>query len=120
MASLEFQFPIWGAAARSWPEGRGVLPTPVRSSVIKGLTNFANLNNGEVVRKQRLPDSLRQGNTITVGGDSSTKIRSSVGVIDHLGLAALGPIRFDFAKALTKDTNDQTQILPLLRVERRF
>ena len=49
-----------------------------------------------------------QGNTITVGGDSA-EIRTSVGV-SLIWSSPLGPIRFDFAKAITKNPCDQTQI----------
>ena len=49
-----------------------------------------------------------QGNTITVVGDS-TDIRTSVGV-SLIWSSPLGPIRFDFAKAITKNQWDQTQI----------
>jgi len=49
-----------------------------------------------------------QGNTIRVGGDS-TDVRTSVGV-SLIWASPLGPIRFDFAKAITKNQYDQTQI----------
>ncbi|MEW6437037.1 MAG: outer membrane protein assembly factor BamA [Pseudomonadota bacterium] len=54
------------------------------------------------------PVGTFQGNTITVGGDS-TDIRASVGV-SLIWSSPMGPIRFDFAKAVLKNKYDQTQI----------
>jgi outer membrane protein insertion porin family len=54
------------------------------------------------------PVGTFQGNTITVGGDS-TDIRASVGV-SLIWSSPMGPIRFDFAKAVLKNQYDQTQI----------
>ena len=49
-----------------------------------------------------------QGDSITVGGDTSS-IRGSVGV-SLIWASPMGPIRFDFAKAVKKNQWDQTQI----------
>ncbi|HYP57397.1 MAG TPA: BamA/TamA family outer membrane protein, partial [Beijerinckia sp.] len=51
--------------------------------------------------------SFTQGNCITLGGDT-TKIRSSV-CASLIWASPLGPIRFDFAKVITKNQFDQTQ-----------
>jgi len=48
-----------------------------------------------------------QSNCIKVGGDSGTVRTSAGGSI--IWASPLGPIRFDFAKAITKSTADQTQ-----------
>ena len=101
--SLEFQFPIWGLPRDLGLKG-AVFADAGTLFGYKGLTNFS--NGGAIVANNVYP-TFTQGNTITVGGDS-TKIRSSVGA-SIIWASPLGPIRFDFAKALTKDTNDQTQ-----------
>jgi len=48
-----------------------------------------------------------QSNCITVGGNSNL-IRTSAGG-SIIWASPLGPIRFDFAKAITKSEFDQTQ-----------
>jgi outer membrane protein insertion porin family len=70
-----------------------------------GQTNFT--NGGRVVPYDTAP-LYTQGNTITVGGNT-TSIRSAAGV-SLIWASPLGPIRFDFAKAITKNLYDQTQI----------
>ena len=105
--SLEFQFPIFGLPRDLGLKG-AIFADAGTLFGYKGLTNFSTINggNGQIVPSNFYP-SYTQGNTITVGGDT-TKIRSSVGA-SIIWSSPLGPIRFDFAKAITKDANDQTQ-----------
>jgi outer membrane protein insertion porin family len=51
--------------------------------------------------------NFTQSNCIKVGGDSGTVRTSAGGSI--IWASPLGPIRFDFAKAITKSSADQTQ-----------
>jgi outer membrane protein insertion porin family len=101
--SLETQFPIWGVPRELGLKG-AVFADAGTLFGYTGQTNFT--NGGPVVGYNTYP-LYTQGNTITVGGDSSM-IRSSVGA-SIIWTSPLGPIRFDFAKAVTKDPNDQTQ-----------
>jgi outer membrane protein insertion porin family len=69
-----------------------------------GRTNFT--NGGAVVPNNTYP-LFTQGNVVTVGGDSAS-VRVSVGA-SLIWQSPLGPIRFDFAKAVVKNQFDQTQ-----------
>ncbi len=69
-----------------------------------GKTNFS--PNG-VCTPNNVDPLYTQGNCITLGGNGLT-IRSSVGA-SLIWSSPLGPIRFDFAQALTKSSADQTQ-----------
>jgi outer membrane protein insertion porin family len=69
-----------------------------------GKTNFS--PNG-VCTPNNVDPLFTQGNCITLGGNGLT-IRSSVGA-SLIWSSPLGPIRFDFAKELTKSSADQTQ-----------
>jgi len=73
----------------------------------QGQTFFPQFASSPVVTSMA-PVGTFQGNTITVGGDS-TDIRASVGV-SLIWSSPMGPIRFDFAKAVLKNRWDQTQI----------
>ena len=73
----------------------------------QGATYFPQFASSPVVTSMA-PVGTFQGNTITVGGDS-TDIRASVGV-SLIWSSPMGPIRFDFAKAVLKNRWDQTQI----------
>ena len=73
----------------------------------QGATFFPQFASSPVVTSGA-PVGTFQGNTITVGGDS-TDIRASVGV-SLIWSSPMGPIRFDFAKAVLKNRWDQTQI----------
>ena len=57
-----------------------------------------------------LAPSFSQGNTLTVGGDHGigNLIRTSAGA-SIIWQSPLGPLRFDFAKAITKSQYDVTQ-----------
>ncbi len=101
--SLEAQFPLYGVPRDLGLKG-AVFADAGTLFGYRGQTNFT--NGGQVVGYFQAP-LYGQGNTITVGGDT-TKIRSSAGV-SLIWASPLGPIRFDFAKAITKDANDQTQ-----------
>jgi outer membrane protein insertion porin family len=102
--SLEFQFPIWGLPRDLGLKG-AVFADAGTLFGYKGQTNFIPAGGGYIAND--VFPAYSQGNTLNVGGDS-TKIRSSVGA-SLIWSSPLGPIRFDFAKVLTKDTNDQTQ-----------
>ena len=69
-----------------------------------GKTNFS--PNG-VCTPNNVDPLYTQGNCITLGGNGLT-ICSSVGA-SLIWSSPLGPIRFDFAQALTKSSADQTQ-----------
>lgn len=101
--TLEVQFPIFGLPRDLGLKG-AVFADAGSLFSYTGRTDFTN---GGPVFLNNVPPTFTQGNTITVGGDSSF-IRSSVGV-SVIWTSPMGPIRFDFAKALTKDQNDQTQ-----------
>lgn len=103
-ASVESDFPIWGLPKEVGLKG-GVFADAGAVWGYEGQTNFT--NGGPVIPYNTAP-YYTQGNTITVGGDS-TDIRTSVGV-SLIWSSPLGPIRFDFAKAITKNQYDQTQI----------
>jgi outer membrane protein insertion porin family len=104
-ASLESDFPIWGVPKELGLKG-GVFVDAGALWGYEGQTNFIPPGGHYLPYDQ--PPYFTQGNTITVGGDS-TDIRSSVGV-SLIWQSPMGPIRFDFAKAITKNQWDQTQI----------
>lgn len=79
-------FPLSGAAATIVPPG----------TCIPSFTPSANLFL-----------NFTQSNCVTVGGDASRPRTSAGGSI--IWASPLGPIRFDFAKAITKSPFDQTQ-----------
>jgi outer membrane protein insertion porin family len=102
-ASLETQFPIWGVPRELGLKG-ALFADAGTLFGYRGQTCFFSC--GSVIPTNTIP-YYTQGNTITLGGDT-TRIRSSVGT-SIIWTSPLGPIRFDFAKAITKDPNDQTQ-----------
>jgi outer membrane protein insertion porin family len=110
-ASLESDFPIWGLPKEVGLKG-GIFADAGAVWGYEGQTNFAGPNGTPCSTCAVIPYNtspyFTQGNTITVGGDS-TDIRTSVGV-SLIWSSPLGPIRFDFAKAITKNQWDQTQI----------
>ncbi len=109
-ASVEAQFPIWGMPKEIGLRG-AVFADAGALWGYHGQTNFAGPNLTTCYTCAIIPYNqapfFTQGNTITVGGDSP-EIRSSVGA-SLIWASPLGPIRFDFAKALTKNPYDQTQ-----------
>jgi outer membrane protein insertion porin family len=108
--SLETQFPIWGMPKDVGLKG-AVFADAGALWGYTGQTNFAGPGGSVCYTCAIIPYNqaplFTQGNTITVGGDS-TDIRASVGV-SLIWASPLGPIRFDFAKAVVKNPWDQTQ-----------
>jgi outer membrane protein insertion porin family len=102
-ASAEVQFPIpyvprdIGLKGAIFADGGSLFD-------YTGRTNFS--PNG-VCTPNNAPPLFTQGNCITLGGNALT-IRSSVGA-SLIWSSPLGPIRFDFAKELTKSSADVTQ-----------
>lgn len=103
-ASAEVQFPLYGVPRDLGLRG-AVFADAGTVFGFHGQTNFT--NGGPFIPYNSFP-RYTQGNTITLGGDS-TKIRSAAGV-SLIWASPLGPLRFDFAKAITKDRFDQTQV----------
>ncbi|PNG27852.1 outer membrane protein assembly factor BamA [Methylocella silvestris] len=102
-ASAEVQFPIWGLPRDIGLKG-ALFADAGSLWNYTGKTNFS--VNGVCTPNNAAP-LYTQGNCVTLGGNSFS-IRSSVGA-SIIWASPLGPIRFDFAKALTKDNADQTQ-----------
>ena len=103
-ASVESQFPLYGVPRDLGLKGAVFFDAGTLFGY-RGQTNFT--NGGAVVPYNQFP-LYTQGNTLTVGGDTTT-IRSAAGV-SLIWASPLGPLRFDFAKAITKNQYDQTQI----------
>jgi outer membrane protein insertion porin family len=101
-ASAETQFPLWGIPKDVGLRG-AVFADAGALWGFNGQTNFA----GGGACTAPNPAANMQGNCITVGGDTPD-IRTSAGV-SLIWSSPLGPIRFDFAKAITKNQWDQTQ-----------
>jgi outer membrane protein insertion porin family len=101
--SLEVQFPIWGLPRDIGLKG-ALFADAGSLFNYTGKTNFS--SNGVCTPNNSWP-AYTQGTCITLGGSAMT-IRSSVGA-SLIWASPLGPIRFDFAKALTKSDSDQTQ-----------
>jgi outer membrane protein insertion porin family len=101
--SLEVQFPIFGLPRDLGLKG-ALFADAGTLYGYNGTTNFS--WNGVCLPNNSYP-LYTQGNCLTLGGDSNL-IRSSVGA-SIIWSSPLGPIRFDFAKALTKSQYDQTQ-----------
>jgi outer membrane protein insertion porin family len=104
--TLEAQFPIFGL-----PKELGLKAAVfVDAGTLwgyKGKENFGSyLGLGGSAACVAATAGVTQGSCITVS--DSQKIRSSVGA-SILWASPLGPIRFDYAWALSKDKNDQTQ-----------
>ncbi len=104
-ASGEVQFPIWGLPKDFGLKG-ALFADAGTLFGYEGRTNFTASGNGACTPYNVSP-YFTQGTCITVGGDS-TLIRTSVGA-SLIWQSPMGPIRFDFAKALTKSQYDQTQ-----------
>ena len=102
-ASVESQFPLYGVPRDLGLKGAVFFD----AGSVFGFHGRTDFTNGGGVVLYNVAPLYTQGNTITVGGDS-TQIRSSAGV-SIIWTSPLGPIRFDFAKAITKNQYDQTQ-----------
>lgn len=101
-ASIESQFPLYGVPRDLGLKGAVFFDAGTLFGY-KGPTQFAApIGNAA----QGFP--LANGNYGVLIGADRTTIRSSAGV-SLIWASPLGPIRFDFAKAITKDPYDQTQ-----------
>ena len=116
-ASIEAQFPIFGMPRELGLKG-AVFADAGTVWGYSGRTNFTTVQdailygaNPALVSVGCIPAYLAPwfgpGTCLQVGGDTK-KIRSSVGA-SILWDSPMGPIRFDFAKALSKSKYDQTQ-----------
>ncbi len=107
--TLEAQFPVFGIPKEIGLKG-AVFADAGTLFGYRGKTDFSSLVGGTApttcVTYNDSDHSYKQANCITVR--DSHAIRSSVGV-SLLWASPLGPIRFDFAKAITKDQYDRTQ-----------
>ena len=103
--SLEAQFPVLGL-----PKEIGLKAAIFGDAGTvfgyKGKTDFSALVGGGTPPSPCVASTTTQVNCISVR--DSHMIRSSVGM-SLLWASPLGPIRFDFAKAVTKDQYDRTQ-----------
>jgi outer membrane protein insertion porin family len=102
-ASVEMQFPIWGMPRDLGLKG-AIFADAGTLYGFNGRTNFSPTG---VCSGGPWVAPYTQSNCITVGGDTAT-IRTSAGG-SIIWASPLGPIRFDFAKAITKSQFDQTQ-----------
>ncbi|WP_244532045.1 outer membrane protein assembly factor BamA [Methylocapsa palsarum] len=102
-ASLEVQFPIFGLPRDLGLKG-ALFADAGTLYGYNGKTNFS--SNGVCTPNDAAP-LYTQGNCLVLGANTS-QIRSSVGA-SIIWASPLGPIRFDFAKAITKNQYDQTQ-----------
>lgn len=101
-ASLEVQFPIFGLPRDLGLKG-AVFADAGSLFDYRGKTNFAN---GSPCTQQDVSPLYTQGTCVTVR--DSKLVRSSVGA-SILWSSPLGPIRIDYAYALTKDKFDVRQ-----------
>ncbi len=101
--SLEVQFPLYGLPRDLGLKG-AIFADAGTLFGFNGRTNFS--PNG-VCTPSDVSPLFTQSNCITVGGNSSL-IRTSAGA-SIIWSSPLGPIRFDFAKVITKSQFDQTQ-----------
>ena len=100
-ASLEVQFPIWGLPRDLGLKGAFFAD----AGTIFGYGGKTNFSSGSCVPSDVSP-LYTQGTCVTVR--DSDLIRSSVGA-SLIWASPLGPIRFDYAYATTKDKYDVTQ-----------
>jgi outer membrane protein insertion porin family len=102
--SAEIQFPIWGL-----PKDFGLRGAVFADAgTLFGYEGKTNFTGGKApCTYNDVAPFYTQGTCITVGGDSKM-IRTSAGG-SLIWSSPLGPIRFDFAKAITKSQFDQTQ-----------
>ncbi|MGH6842515.1 MAG: BamA/TamA family outer membrane protein, partial [Methylocella sp.] len=101
--SLEVQFPLFGLPRDLGLKGAFFADAGTLFG-FNGRTNFS--STGVCTPTDTFP-LFTQGNCITVGGDT-TNLRTSAGG-SIIWSSPLGPIRFDFAKVITKSQFDQTQ-----------
>jgi outer membrane protein insertion porin family len=106
--TLEVQFPIFGVPREVGLKG-AVFADAGTLFGYHGATNFSTLLNlpaNTPCYTGNTAPNFTQGNCVVV--DDEKKIRSSVGA-SLIWASPLGPIRFDYAYALTKGKYDQTQ-----------
>jgi len=102
-ASVEVQFPLYGL-----PKDLGLKGAIFADAgTLYGYTGRTNFSPTGVCSGGPYVPPYSQSNCLLVGGDS-TLIRTSAGG-SIIWASPLGPIRFDFAKAITKSQVDQTQ-----------
>lgn len=101
--SLEVQFPLYGLPRDLGLKGAFFAD----AGTLYGFTGRTNFSPNGVCTPSDVFPTFTQGNCITVGADSPL-IRTSAGG-SIIWSSPLGPIRFDFAKAITKSQFDQTQ-----------
>jgi outer membrane protein insertion porin family len=105
-ASAEVQFPIWGLPKDFGLKGALFFDSGTLFGY-EGKTNFTPGSLPQNCTAQDIAPLFTQGTCITVGGDDRM-IRTSAGG-SIIWQSPMGPIRFDFAKAITKSQYDQTQ-----------
>ena len=105
-ASIESQFPLYGVPRDLGLKGAVFLD----AGTLFGYRGQTNFTGGGAVTQYNAAPNYSQGNTLTVGGDHSpgNLIRTSAGA-SIIWQSPLGPLRFDFAKAITKSEYDITQ-----------
>ncbi len=106
-ASIETQFPLYGVPRDLGLKGAAFFDAGTLFGY-NGQRDFS--NGGAPVQFGATYNGVTyygQSNYLTVGADS-TRIRTSAGV-SLIWNSPLGPLRFDFAKAITKAQGDQTQ-----------
>ena len=106
--TLEVQFPLFGVPREIGLKG-AVFADAGTLFGYHGATNFSSLLNlpaNTPCFAANTPPNFTQGNCVVV--DDEKKIRSSVGA-SLIWASPLGPIRFDYAYAVTKGKYDQTQ-----------
>ncbi len=108
-ASVETQFPLYGVPRDLGLKGAAFFDAGTLFGY-HGQTDFSG-GTGAVTFGATNPATgvtyYGQSNSLTLGADS-TRIRTAAGV-SLIWNSPLGPLRFDFAKAITKAQGDQTQ-----------
>ncbi|MGH6794847.1 MAG: BamA/TamA family outer membrane protein, partial [Methylocella sp.] len=102
--SLEVQFPLFGVPRDLGLKG-AIFADAGTLYGFNGRTNFS--PTGFCTPADVAP-AFTQGKCITVGANHGSLIRTSAGG-SIIWSSPLGPIRFDFAKVITKSQFDQTQ-----------
>ncbi len=103
-ASLESQFPLYGVPRDLGLKGAVFFD----AGTLYGYRGQTNFSGGGAITQYNVAPTFAQGNTVTVGGDHSSLIRTAAGG-SIIWQSPLGPLRFDFAKAITKSQYDVTQ-----------
>ncbi|MGH6858164.1 MAG: outer membrane protein assembly factor BamA, partial [Methylocella sp.] len=101
--SLEVQFPLYGLPRDLGLKGAIFADT----GTLYGFTGRTNFSQNGLCSGGPFVPPFKQSNCIAVGGDTA-RLRASAGG-SIIWSSPLGPIRFDFAKAIAKSQFDQTQ-----------